>query len=507
MGLDSALSIANGGLATISESLALVSQNITNASTPGYAVEEDSTESVDAGGQPSGVRSTLPTLATDLGLQNQLNDATARASAADVTNSALANIQPALGTVANGDDLNSQLTALQNSFSSLLNDPSSQPQQAAVITAASTLAQTINGISDTYDQARQSAQNALVTEVGQLNSALADIGDLSNQIIVLKGEGQSTVDLENQRTAATASITGLVDAHFVELPNGDLQVYTASGAQLPTRETDPLAIAGATVGPSVYYPGGALPGITLNGTDVTNAFNSGQIGANLTLRDSTIPTYQAELDEFSRTLANRFDAQGLTLFTDSSGALPASTSPPAQSGYVGFASTIEVNPTVAADPSLVRDGTRSVLAGDPGGGSPYTPNPQNLAGFTGLITRILTYTFGNDSQDGEAQPTPNTTGLGPSGTLAAPFGPPAALTDFATAIIGSQSADSQNAGTEATDTVAVQTSLQNKLTGETGVSLDTEMTDMITLQNAYAANAKIITSIQALLTDTLEMVQ
>jgi flagellar hook-associated protein FlgK len=33
------------------------------------------------------------------------------------------------------------------------------------------------------------------------------------------------------------------------------------------------------------------------------------------------------------------------------------------------------------------------------------------------------------------------------------------------------------------------------------------MTDMIALQNAYAANAKIITSIQALLTDTLEMVQ
>ncbi len=507
MGLDTALSIANSGLSAISQSLTLVSQNIANASTPGYAVELESTESVDAGGQASGTRSTVPTLATDGALQNQLNDATAQAAAADVTNSALANIQPALGTVAVGDDLNSQLTALQNSFSNLLNDPSSQPQQAAVITAASTHAQTINGVSDTYDQARQNAQNSLVTEVGQLNSALAEIGDLSNQIIVLQGEGQSTVDLENQRNAATATITGLVDAHFVALPNGDLQVYTASGAQLPTRQTNPLSIASADVGPSVFYPGGGLPGITLDGVDVTNAFNSGQIGANVTLRDSTIPTYQAELDEFSNTLADRFDAQGLTLFTNSSGALPVSSSPPVQSGYVGFATTIEVNPVVAATPSLVRDGTRSVLAGDPGGGSPYTPNPQNLAGFTGLITRILSYTFSDDSQAGTPQPVPNTTGLGPSGTLAAPFGPPASLTDFATAIIGSQSADSQNADTEATDTAAVQTSLQNKLTGETGVSMDTEMTDMIALQNAYAANAKIITSVQELLTDALEMVQ
>jgi flagellar hook-associated protein 1 FlgK len=507
VGLDSALSIANGGLNSISAALALISQNVANGSTPAYALEISNPQSVDAGGQPSGVNAGTATLATDAALQSQLNAANAQSAGADVTSQALANIEPALGTVANGDDLGSILTALQNSFSSLLNDPSSQPLQDAVVNAASTLAQGINNLSDTYNQVRQAAQNSLVTEVGQLNDALGQLGVLNKQIVALQAQGQSTADLQNQRNAVTATISQFVDAKFVEQSNGALTVLTSGGAQLPTDTPNPLSIASATTGPSVYYPGGGLPGIELDGTDVTAQFYGGQIGANVALRDTTIPTYQGELDEFSHTLASRFDAQGLTLFTDSNGVLPESTTTPAQSGYVGFASTIEVNPVVATTPSLVRDGTRSVLAGDPGGGAPYTPNPNNLAGFTGLINNVLTYTFGDDSQAGVTQPAPNTTGLGPSGTLAAPFAAPAALSDFATALTGSQAEDSGNATTETTDTAAVQTALQTKLTSQTGVSLDTEMSELIALQNAYAANAKIVSGVQSLVADILAAVQ
>lgn len=507
IGLDSALGIANGGLNSISEAIALISQNVANGSTPAYALEVSHPQSVDAGGLPSGVNAGVATVATDAALQAQVNAANAQASGAGVTSSALANIEPALGTVANGDDLGSYLTALQNSFSTLLNDPASQPEQDAVVNAAATLAQGINSLSDTYNQVRQSAQNSLVTEVGQLNDALGQVGLLNSQIVALQAKGQSTADLRNQRDAVTATISQFVDAKFVEQPNGALTVLTTGGAQLPTDTPNPLSIAQATTGPSVYYPGGGLPGIALDGTDVTAQFYGGQIGANVTLRDTTIPTYQGELDEFSHTLASRFDAQGLTLFTDPSGALPQSTTTPAQSGYVGFASTIEVNPLVSATPSLVRDGTRSVLAGDPGGGAPYTPNPNNLAGFTGLIDNVLTYTFGADSQAGVTQPAPATTGLGPEGTLAAPFAAPAALADFATALTGSQAEDSGNATTETTDSAAVQTALQSKLSGETGVSLDTEMSQLIALQNAYAANAKIVSGVQSLLADVLAAVQ
>ena len=48
--------------------------------------------------------------------------------------------------------------------------------------------------------------------------------------------------------------------------------------------------------------------VTLNGTDVTSALTGGQIGADIALRDTTLPTAQAQLDEFSYSLANRFAA-------------------------------------------------------------------------------------------------------------------------------------------------------------------------------------------------------
>jgi flagellar hook-associated protein 1 len=44
----------------------------------------------------------------------------------------------------------------------------------------------------------------------------------------------------------------------------------------------------------------------------------------------------------------------------------------------------------------------------------------------------------------------------------------------------------------------VQTTLQSRLSSETGVSLDAEMSQMIALQNAYDANAHVLTTIQSM---------
>ena len=60
------------------------------------------------------------------------------------------------------------------------------------------------------------------------------------------------------------------------------------------------------------------------GTDVTRQLQGGQIGANITLRDTTLPTDQGELDELSQNMATRVQrAMGLTLFTDPTGTVPA----------------------------------------------------------------------------------------------------------------------------------------------------------------------------------------
>ena len=57
MPLDGALSIATGGLANVNRQMAIVSQNVANASTPGYASEVATQTSVTADGEGLGVRS------------------------------------------------------------------------------------------------------------------------------------------------------------------------------------------------------------------------------------------------------------------------------------------------------------------------------------------------------------------------------------------------------------------------------------------------------------------
>ncbi len=505
MSLGSAINISAQSLENISAGFALISQNVANASTQGYSRELAPYVSLDAGGQGIGAKLAPSELATSAAMQTQLYGQNASASAATTTNTALAALQPVLGTVGQGNDLGSLLANLQSAFSTLLTDPASQTQQVAVVDSAQTVTQKINALSTAYGQARQSAQDALVANVATLNTALAKVGSLSSQIIVLKGQGAGTADLENQRNQALSTISGLVNAHFVEQPDGGMQVFTAGGAQLPTLGGTPLSISAATTGPTVFYPGGGLPGIMMNGADMSGSLTGGSIGANMALRDQTLPTYQGELDEFSQTLATRFSAQGLTLFSDPQGNVPAGGGVPAQSSYLGFSSLITVNPAVVASTSLVRDGTQAV-AGSATGASAFTPNPDNLAGFTGMIDRVVNFSLGADVQAGVAQPAPAIAGLGPAGTLAAPFAAPATLADFATGITASQSADSATATTAAADAAGVQTSLAASLTSQTGVDVDSQLSQMVQLQNAYGANGKILSTIESMFTALLNAI-
>ncbi len=505
MGLDAALGIASGGLGNISLGLAVISQNVANSTTPQYAVESASQQSLSANGQEFGVKLGVVLRASDTGLQTQLSNQVAQDAFSQTTDSALSAVQPTLGTVGGGNDLGSQLTAMQASFSTLLGDPGDTTQIGAVVNSAQSLANSINVLSHDYGQARQAAQDGLVSSVDQLQSALITVGKLSQQIVSLRAQGQSTADLENQRAQAENSISQLVGTRFLDQPNGDVTVLTSGGAQLPTDGATTIAVAGATLGAGASYPGGGVPGINLGNTDITALMTGGQIGAQLALRDSVFPTYQASLDEFAHTLSTRFADQGLTLFTDGTGVVPSGNGIPAQAGYVGYSGDIQVNPAVEATPTLVRDGTQAI-AGSATGASAFTPNSTGLAGFNTMVSRVLDYALGAQVQAGVPQAQINTQGLGATGLLDASFTSQTALGDYANAFTASQAADSADASTDATENKAVLTSLQGKMTGETGVSMDAELGQMVILQNAYGANAKVISAVQALYTETLAMV-
>ncbi|TLU70493.1 flagellar hook-associated protein FlgK [Lichenicoccus roseus] len=531
MSLSTSLSIASSGLQAVQYQLAVSSQNVSNASTPGYVTEIANVVSRDAGGAASGVVIQPTTIAINSALQGSLYTENAAVAGLGVTVNALSAVSAAQGSTTdatNSNTLTSMVGALQDAFTTLDNDPSSSVQQQTVVDSATTLAQGINSLSTTYQDQRQAAQAAIPATLGEINGALTTIGTLSGQIMGLQANGSDTADLQNQRLAAMTTLSASLGVVFTPTSTGDMLVSTSSGLALPTRPTGgPLQSAGAApiTASSAYgastaaSAADAIPPITLNGLDVTASLTGGTLGANLVLRDSTLPTMQGELDAFATTLASRFSASGLNLFTSAGGWSPDpnATADPTQApattawdsslvtvpqtiplpanGELGFSAGIQVNPLVKSTPSLVRDGQDSAVTG----AASFTANPATgPTGFSGLIDGILTSAFGTSGLAGTSQPASSTAGLGATGALSAPYSGTGNLSSLATTLTSSQAQTIGLATSQKSTATDMQTTLQAALTSSSSVSVDDEMSKIVALQNAYEANAKVVSSVQSM---------
>ena len=472
MSLESALSIAGSGLSVVQRQISVVSQNVANASTTGYVREVATQTSLVAGDQPSGVRSGPTLRALDGPLQASLLSQNAAVSGLQTTSIALSAVDAAQGTVGEGgSSLSSLAGALQDGFTTLRTDPSSAAQQQAVLSAAQALTGGINSVSRAYTTQRQAAQDSLVQQVTVANQTLTEVGTTSDRIVLLRSEGVNTADLENQRDEQVASLSGLVSVHTKVLADGDMSIATDDGTVLPTHGlavsgNGPLSTSAITIAPGDAYGAGSatstIPAIRIGTQDVTGSLTGGSIGANIRLRDTTLPGYQASLDGYSQTLAARFSGQNLTLFTTASGTVPA-----AGGSAAGFAGSIQVSAAVLANPGLVRDGTS-------GGGS-------TAAGDTTTIDRVLNVTF-------------------------APQGGSPGLVSQAASLVASQSQQSAAASASLGTETGVQTSLKSQFDTASGVSVDQELSNMIGLQNAYGAGGKIISAIESMFNSLLAAV-
>ena len=500
MSLDSVINTAWSGLDAASRRLQVVSQNVANAGTAGYAREIASTRAVVAGNAGEGTRVNLVGRATDDLLQSGVFHANAQGAALDTRNTALAAVDAASGTVGDGTDLASRLGKLQDGFSALETDPANETAQRAVVQDAAGVAGALNALSDAIGAQRQAAQDSATASVGTLNTTLYAVGTLTDQIVKAKAARQDTADLENARDAELNTLSGLVDVTVLRRDDGTL-LLASGGTILPQRPSEgAFALGAATV--KADTPTSAVPQLRLNG--VATTVSGGALGGALLVRDQLLPAQQAAVDEVAHTLATRFDTQGLTLFTDPSGNVPAGGVPFAQSGYVGFAGVIQVNPAVAAAPSRVRDGTHDV-AGSPAGASAFTVG--GAVGNTTMIGRVLDFALGTEVQSGVDQPAAAVSGLGVDGTIGTGGSGAGSLATLAAGMTAGQAAAAADASSQFSSATALTGTLQSKLASGTGVSVDTELSTMVQLQNAYSANARVLSTVKDMWSSLLAMVQ
>src|SRR5438445_3730243 len=165
----------------------------------------------------------------------------------------------------------------------------------------------------------------------------------------------------------------------------------------------------------------------------------------------------------------------LPLFTDN-GALYSGAITANGSQQIGLAARISVNTALLGDPS------RTIV---------YSTNPLTAAGDTTRSDFILT-----QLSTGSYRYSPQT-GIGTTG---APF--TGTLTNFAKQFISQQGEAATAAKQLADGQDVVLNTLQKKMSATSGVNIDDEMAHLLALQNAYSANARVMSSINQMY-DTL----
>ena len=494
MTLFSSLSIATSGLLAIQGQIDVVSQNVSNANTAGYTEEIAADTAVESGNDLSGVSIGTITRVTSAALQTSLFGQNSAVSAATTLSTAWSGIVDALGQTSSDSgstgSLTQALSGLQTAFTALDGDATSPVDQAAAVTAGQDVASSFNDLAATLTSARQDAENGIGTAIGSANAALAAIGSTSAEIVRMQAEGQSVAGLQDQRNAAMTTLSNIMDVKFTETSTGNMLVSTPNGVILPTNPSaGTMTTSTPTLAAGDAYPG-AIPGIMLNGIDITASVSGGTLGANIALRDTDIPTAQANLDSLASSVAQRFSAQGLNMFTDDAGnVVGAGTTTPPPGGIVGYAASMQVNPRIVSNPSLTASGT-----GTPQLGGAYS------------VDNVVTYAFGANAGSGVAQPAAASDGLGPDGNLSSSYAGTGSLFDIAASLAGAWGSRADTVSGQQTNSTASQTSISSALTNVTGVSVDTEMSKMVALENSYGANAKVISAVQTMFSSILDAV-
>lgn len=393
-----ALTTAITGLRAAQQQLSAISNNVTNATTPGYnrQIVPQKTQVLRESGQTVGVLTEKVIRVVDMNLQRDLWTQVSASSMQNVQLNYLQEVQNFHGPPDKEFSIASKLSDLRDSFSALSDIPDDVNALEATLNQAQIVADKFNDYAELITRLRNDTQGDLQTSVNNVNSLLQEITNINIQIRGAENFGHSVAGLQDQRDIAIKALTEEMDISFFERADGVLVVQTRDGLELAGDVAHSLQFESTPIGALQYYPETVsslnLLNITNSRTTVTNITErnvGGKMGGLLELRDSVFPSYQAQLDELAYQTASRFQAQGLTLFTDQNGIVPAGTAPdpnnmplPTPVSYVDFARNMRVNSDVEDDVTLLRRGT-------------HTQDVVPPTGDNALIRRLIEFTFGD----------------------------------------------------------------------------------------------------------------
>jgi len=486
MSIGIALSNALSGLTASTKRAEVISDNVANALTPGYARRSMPVSAASVAGEGRGVRTHEVVRAVDPRATFERRAAQSNLGRDQAFAGPQSVLADAIGTADQAGSLSSRAIALEDAIARLAETPESPSLQRGAVGAADDLARALVSASREVQATRMDAETAITRMVEQANDSLARIDALNEDIAAATTRGQSTAALEEARGEEIDRLADIIPVRTARRDQGVVAIYTPGGAALLEGRPALLEFdAKSLITADMTLASTGLNPLILDGEPITigtggGPLDGGALGAQFAIRDVVAPEAQAQLDAIAQDLILRFEDPAVDptlaagdpgLFTDEGGAFdPLDT--------VGLAARIELNAAVDPDRGgaawRMRDGINAAAEGP--AGLDVLPR-AHLASLREMIA------------------TP--AGSGVSGARSFMD-----LVDSVASLRARAAADADAAAAFSDGRYAVKAEAEATLTG---VDSDREMSDLLLVEQAYAANARVLQTVDGLLRRLLEI--
>jgi flagellar hook-associated protein 1 len=537
--------IARSGIQANQQGLATTAQNISNINTPGYSRQEVVLETnrpsegvIGSGVQVANVRRTV-----DVFLENQL---TAENEDLGFLSARTTFLSQADGIVAETENsgLSNGVTEFFNALRDVATNPESPIQRTVLLAKAQTLTQGFVDQAQAFNQIGLDANQEINRHLETINGLAGRIASLNDDIFKAESSAREALDLRDQRAVLIKNLAELVDIEQVQLRDG---IGINVGGQLLVGGSHANALT--TIPDADNPPFQDVAFVRSDGTTfaISHKIQGGKIGGLLTVRDTDIVAFQDRVDRLAAVLVNEFNQQhqaGFALDGTTNNLFFAALTPQAPvasdtNGGNALGSSVaitdatlqtfqnyEVQFSSASAYSIVNtetggavtagtytsgvainfDGLDVVLTGTPAAGDFFQVGAQK--GAAQRLSLAVTNTdkiaaastalgVPGDNTNALALVDIHTTRQATLGSLT--------LNDYQTITLGNVGSAARESNLALANTTLNFNQLQSLRESVSGVSLDEELTNLLSFQRSFEASARLLTVADELLQIVLGM--
>ena len=307
--MSSIFGIDLSALQAFQQAIEVTSNNVANASTPGY--DEESIELAtalpqNAGGFAigSGVDVTGVQRAYSQAATTQLNTSQSTLSQLTALQNYTSQIDNLFGTTAGG--LTTALQTYYSGWSAVADDPTSTSAREALLGDANALAANLNSTSSQLQGLNSDVNTRITADVNQINSISTQITSLNTQIAQSSGSGQAPNQLLDQRDELVSNLSQLAGVTTTSNSDGSINVYLGNGQPLVL---DQNTYQLSTVPNEFNASQLEVASTASDGASISSSITSGDLGGLLAARTQTIDPALNQLGQIATAVAQTANTQ------------------------------------------------------------------------------------------------------------------------------------------------------------------------------------------------------